>query len=266
MKPLEQTDQIYVMYSACTSMPYVYQQPDTAYDLLLVFDKKENYDACAGQFAEEKRPVRCVECKKAQYTQFFTGMYYIGVDGVLLNMGGEEKTFSLSELAKKPDYASMPSRMMQLQNARLQLPMLYFLQEVRRPVPAEQKRGLAAMEEEVMTNLAKTSFLIPYKMIQNGSQSQDPSRRQVEMLTIRDKEGNLFQPLFTDAMEFVKYSQQKQLECLIVPFWDLDKFMYSRLKGYMINPLGCNLLMERPQYEHVKKNFSPGGSGARGNA
>lgn len=250
MNQMESLAEIYVFYSACTNMPYIYQHPETYEDLLLVFSDKENAQAQAEGFRADKRPVRLITYKKEQYEAFFTGIYYIGADGALLDWGKEERIFALSDLVKAPDFAKLPNRVFAVNNPSLQISLLYFLQEARRPIPMGEKQGLHEMEEEVMANLSKATYLAPHRgSAKNGEKGQ----KRFEMMAIKDKKGDAYQPLFTDAIELTKLMRGKQTACLILPFKEIAKFKGSQLAGYVINPMGQNLIFKREQMEALLK-------------
>lgn len=250
MNRIESLAEIYVFYSACTNMAYIYQHPETYEDLLLVFSDKENAQAQAEGFRADKRPVQLITYKKEQYEAFFTGIHYIGADGVLLDWGKEETIYALPDLVETPDFAKLPNRVFAVNNPSLQISLLYFLQEARRPIPFEEKQGLREMEEEVRANLFKATYLVPHRgNAENGGKGQ----KRFEMMAIKDKKGDAYQPLFTDAIELTKMMRGRQTACLIMPFKEIAKLKGPQLAGYVINPMGQNLILKREQMETLMK-------------
>lgn len=252
MKDIKRLAELYIIYSRCTNMPYICQHSETYDDLLLVCSEKDAAADKIKSLAEQKIPVISAVCKKEQFEAFFTGMYYIGVDGLLFDDGEEEQIYALSDLTEAPDFDKLPNRVYAVHNPSLQISLAYFVQEARRPAPPEEKKNLREMEEEVMVNISRGVYLLPYKQEQNQQQTAGGSRK-IEMMSVKDKNGGLFQPLFTDAMELTKFTKGKKTACMIMPFLEVSKLRNPQLKGFVINPMGSNLILNKEQMDVIRK-------------
>lgn len=57
------------------------------------------------------------------------------------------------------------------------------------------------------------------------------------------KEGKIYQPLFTDFQEFQKFNREKKFKTAIVEAGKITEFLSSQAVGVVINPMGVNLLL-----------------------
>ena len=60
LEMLREAEDIYVIYSACTNMPFVYCDPETYDDEVILFDSEEEAKKQADRMLDAKIPVRLV--------------------------------------------------------------------------------------------------------------------------------------------------------------------------------------------------------------
>ena len=75
LEMLREAEDIYVIYSACTNMPFVYCDPETYDDEVILFDSEEEAKKQADRMLDAKIPVRLVNVKKEHRLEFFTGLF-----------------------------------------------------------------------------------------------------------------------------------------------------------------------------------------------
>ena len=77
------------------------------------------------------------------------------------------------------------------------------MQELRRPIKKEERTvNLREMEEELIVNLKKSEFLVAM-----ATDPEDPTK--VNIPYLKNKQGDILQPAFTDVMEFDKFARAR---------------------------------------------------------
>ena len=99
---------------------------------------------------------------------------------------------------------------------------------------------LREMEEELIVNLKKSEFLVAM-----ATDPEDPTK--VNIPYLKNKQGDILQPAFTDVMEFEKFARGKKLRAAKVPFAKLPGLIINQAKAFVINPMGFNLILDRVQ-------------------
>ena len=100
--------------------------------------------------------------------------------------------------------------------------------------------NLREMEEELIVNLKKSEFLVAM-----ATDPEDPTK--VNIPYLKNKQGDILQPAFTDVMEFDKFARGKKLRAAKVPFAKLPGLIINQAKAFVINPMGFNLILDRVQ-------------------
>ena len=72
---------------------------------------------------------------------------------------------------------------------------------------------------------------------------------------IKNSQGEVYQPLFTDAEEFRKFDKEKNLQALLVGFDNLEKVLIPTAKGVIINPQGFNLIIPKEKVQGLRQRF-----------
>ena len=93
-------------------------------------------------------------------------------------------------------------------------------------------------------------------MLENPEEAQNPNR-QIRLPYVKDKDGNVFQPIFSDFMEFQKHYRQNAAKMRMAPLsiGQLPKYMVKESKGFVINPAGFNLQLSGEQIDTIVKAF-----------
>ena len=157
--------------------------------------------------------------------------------------------FDLEEIVKRPDFSQLPENQRPLFNPQLQLTGIYFMQEFRRGVEMSEKESLNELEEEMAANLVKSKFLVAVEKQEEGKEEN------VQVPYIKNKNGDVFQPIFTDPGEFSKFNKEKKFKAVVVEFKNMDKILIPLAKGVVVNPQGFNLIVMSEQFENLLKRF-----------
>ena len=150
----------------------------------------------------------------------------------------------MEEIVKKPDFSVLPEEKRPLLNPQLQLSAIYFMQEFRRDVEMEEKKSLPELEEEVAANVVKSKFLL-------AVEKKGEEEKNVQVPYVKNQNGDVFQPVFTDVMELEKFTKGQKLRIAKVPFAKLPELLIDKAMAYAVNPLGFNLVLNREQLNKI---------------
>ena len=103
---------------------------------------------------------------------------------------------------------------------------------------------MRSLEEELIVNLTKAEFLVAMDTDPN-----DPKK--VNIPYLKNKEGEILQPAFTDVMEFEKFAKGKKLRAAKVTFDKLPGLLMQQAKAFVINPMGFNLILNKEQLSKI---------------
>ena len=104
--------------------------------------------------------------------------------------------------------------------------------------------ALREMEEELIVNLRKSDFLVAMQR-----KGDEPDK--VNIPYLKNKEGKILQPVFSDVMEFEKFARGKKLRIAKVPFAKLPNILIEQAESLVINPMGFNLVLNRDQLKKI---------------
>ena len=158
----------------------------------------------------------------------------------------------MTKVVRIPDYEKLPENQRPILNPQLMLSAIYFLQELRKPGVQPDKEALKELEEEMSVNLVKSKYLMPVDV-----QKNEDGKENIRLLYVQNKQGERFQPIFSDTGELMKhYKNKDQKHRLIqIPFDQLMKHMIKDVEGYVLNPEGINLILKKEQIETLLKYY-----------
>ena len=114
---LRNSEMIYMLVSACTKMPFVLCDPETYDDEIFLFDDLEEAKKCAEKCREKKQPVNVGRVANKQLLPFYSSLYTMGVNGLVFQAKGGEKTMlQLEELVKRGDTSKLPDGKVWVEN------------------------------------------------------------------------------------------------------------------------------------------------------
>lgn len=241
IKELQTRDEIFVAYSQATKLPYVICDQESFNDQVWVFATEEEIKAFGKKKLEDKILLMGMKYGKKDYPRFYGTLYAIGVNSVVWVDGENQIEVELTRIARQADFSQLEPKKQPLFNSTLQLSGIYFMQELRRPIKKEERTvNLREMEEELIVNLKKSEFLVAM-----ATDPEDPTK--VNIPYLKNKQGDILQPAFTDVMEFDKFARGKKLRAAKVPFAKLPGLIINQAKAFVINPMGFNLILDRVQ-------------------
>lgn len=252
---LTNKDEIFMSYSTVTKHPYVEWNKETSKNQVWLFASEEEVIAFNTKEAKEKKvAVTGMKLEKAQYLAFFNELYSIGVTAVGWKDGEEQIELELTDIVKAPDLSEIEPQKRPLYNRELQLAGIYFMQEMKRTVPQDErtedeKKTLRALDGRFCTDLGRSEFIMV--MLKN---EEDPEK--VKVPFVKTKDDKIFQPIFSDVLEYRKYvGNTKDAIGRKVKFKDLLNLKLKNAEGYMLNPAGINMPLTTPLMENISKRM-----------
>lgn len=244
IKALQGRDQVFVAYSQATKLPYIICDEETYNDQVWVFATEEEIKEYGKKVLDDKILLMGMRYEKKDLPRFYGILYAIGANSVVWNDGKEKCEVELGEIARQADFSKLEPDKRPLFNPTLQLSGIYFMQELRRPVKKEERRNMRELEEELLVNLAKSQFLL-------GMDVDKDDPKKVNIPYLKNKDGKILQPVFTDVMEFEKFTKGKKLRMAKVTFDKLQGLLMEQASAFVINPMGFNLVLDKQQLERI---------------
>lgn len=255
IKKLQKLEILLVAFSQATRMPYVECDEETFDDQVHLFCTEEKLQEFIGECREKKIFLVGVKLPQTQAKGFYHTLFAMGVNAVMFHEDGTAGRIQLADLIQTPDVEKMMNEKIPVINPALQLTAIYFIQELRRPVKHDMQ-ALHDMEEEMIVNFVKSRFIMGLEMEQpqEGGENQAP---RMKIPYVKDKDGNIFQPIFSDFTEFQKHYKQKARTMRMAPvsIAQLPGYLVKESKGFVINPAGFNLQLSREQIDVIIKAF-----------
>lgn len=260
IKKLQELKQIYAIYSRVTRMPYAICDPESFNDQVMVFTDEERVKEFAKEYTENNILLMGVKVMKNQYPIFYMNLFSMGINSVLFFDGDDKTELELDQIVKIPDFSKLPENQRPLMNPQLQLTVLYFLQELRKPEKEPNRELLNELEEEMSVNLVRSRYIMEIELLEPEKEiTQETENKNIRIPYIKDKDGNIFQSIFTDHNELVKFHQNKENKpnrrTILVPFTQLNKYLVKESKGFVLNPAGFNLVLTKEQMEMLNQRF-----------
>ena len=252
VKELQTRERFFVAYAQATKLPYVTCDEESFNDQAWIFATEEEIKEFGKKKLEDKVLLMGMRYDKKDFPRFYGTLYAIGVNSVVWNDGENHVEVELEKIARQADFSKLEPEKRPLLNPTLQLSGIYFMQELRRPVKKEERQNVEEekrqkvreLEEELIVNVRRAEYLLALDV-----NSEDPKK--VNIPYLKDKEGKILQPVFTDVMEFEKFARGKKLRLMKVPFQKLPELMMQQAENCVINPMGFNLILSREQLTKI---------------
>ncbi len=252
IKRMQKMEQVYVLFAESTRLPFVECDPDNFDDQIHMYVEESAAQGAVKDYEEKQMPLRVVKVEKKQMPAFLTSIHLMGVNLLVFYETMSVSRIPLGQIInvdpKKMEHKNIP-----LNNASLQLTVIYFIQELRRPGQRkddeERIKRLQELEEEMTVDLVRSRFIMPVSASEdNGS---------VTIPYIKTPSGDMFQPIFSDMWEFQKFQRNpdRKFKMAVVPFSKLLSSLAQQAKGFVLNPGGVNLILTREQLAAISKRF-----------
>ncbi len=252
IKSIPSFQKVCIVFSQATRMPMIFCHEETMDDFVYIYLEEAMAQTKVQQLNAEREPAFTVTCKEKEVLQFFGELRLIGVNAVCFtDKEGEAVFIQLNEFLRFPDLNSIPEEKRPVENTALQLSMLYFMQEMRRPVAREEKKNLIELEEETSANLAKGKFLIPVKAAEEGD-----NKGKFAIMQLRNEKDEVFFPVFTDGAELRKFAKNQPCQVMHGSFAMIaDVMERGSAIGLVVNPSTVNLILNKNGVASVRKRF-----------
>lgn len=229
---LRQRENVYVMYSKCTRMPFVLCDSETYDDEVFIFFDEADGAQKSEQFNESGNPVQMVKIEKKNFLPFYSGLYPMGVNCLVVNKGTDsEIAIQLEDLVRRPENQKLPEGTVRIENREFHLTALYFMQELRRKPHNELTEMLKELQEELLAHYSEGTFILAV-------------REDKGIAIMKQKDGKTLLPIFTDVQEFQKFqmmNQNSKFGTAMVKPEKILGFLPKDAAGVLVNPIGVNL-------------------------
>ena len=216
---LRNLEEIYVIMSGVTKMPFVLCDEETFDDEVLVYYQEESAKEKAKTLAEDRYHVGIAKIEKNARLGFFTNLYTMGVNALAVNVGTEEEIrVQLEHLVVRKNKEELPDGKKLIENPELHLTAMYLMQEMHRNIGPEMPENVKELQEEMMAHYKKGTFIV-------GVQEDN----QVPLL--RQPDGSLYQPIFTDMIEFTRFAQGKKMKTAAIPADKIPEILIPDAEG-----------------------------------
>ncbi|MEE8885195.1 MAG: SseB family protein [Eubacteriales bacterium] len=261
IKKLEHFDSIYVLYSAYTHCPFIECDEETADDQVYCFTTKEMTNTFAHPYQLEKILLQAVQVPQKMMKSFFQNLYLYGVNAIMIQDEGAPVRVQLSQIAEKPDLEAMKNDKIPRANPELQLTGLYFMQDLMRPVERtqEEKRHLHDLEADMAHYLLNSRFIVTADVTKINGKITKENIHSAGVPLVKTKSGHVYQPIYTDFVELQKFNHKNKgmkLEMITVTYDKLKDFITPQSEGFVFNPAGFNLVLNRDQLDAMQRRYA----------
>lgn len=226
---LKNSDAVYVLLSGGTRLPYVECDPETYDDQVLVFYREEDARRRMAGLIEEKNPIQIIKVEKKSFLMFYISLYPMGVNCIVINDGLPDRiAVQLNELVSRNSPDKLPDGQVLVENPALNLTAIYFMQELHKNRGQAMTEEMKELYEEMLAHLSQGKYIFAV-------------RKDKKIPALKGKDGQLYQPLFTDIQEYSKFDRQKQFHAMVVDADKILNLLPAGSAGIIINPLGVNV-------------------------
>ena len=244
LEELQKTPEIYVIMSVCTKMPYVYCEPESYDDQVFLFHKEEDAKKLVEDYRQHENPIVAVKLENKQFLGFYSSLFMMGVNGLNIDFGTDEaQSIQLTDLVRRPDYSKLPEGKVKVENPELELTTIYYMQEIRRKPGIGQQPRFRELEDEMLTHFREGTFIVP---VQTADKENGETESKVPFMKM--KNGDIYQPIFTDMPEFFKFCRDGKFRAAVIPYEKLNAVILKQAKGIIMKPFGVRLILNKGQF------------------
>ena len=234
MHRIRHSEELYVVMSASTHMPFVSCNPETYDDEIFLYFGKDEAVRGAQWFLGKKHPIQLAGIDKESRLGFFASLFSMGVNAVTVNQSlPGELVIQLNQLVCRQDPEKMSKRA-RVENPELHLTSLYFAQELAKKGKAdpggERSEELKLLDEELAAHFRRARYIIAVDEDGGG-------------IPLVRKNGNTYQPVFTDMREFQKFNRERKYSVSLLEYDTLREILSPETAGVVINPFGVDVLL-----------------------
>lgn len=259
LKKIQSLKEVIILCFQPTRMPYVECDPETFDDQVHVFGVDKEAEDFVKAYRENNHPVALMKVPQKHAPMIFSSFYSLGVNAIVYHDNGMKSRLQLEQVVKKPKIFVDQEKndKIPLANPSLQLSIIYFMEEMYRKVEHDRKQA-RELEEEMVANLVRSKFIVASKAAAEGEAFDPKNPNQQKVINyIKDKEGQIFLPVFSDVGEFQRFYKEKAkgMGMFVMPFHNLRKHILADTKAIFLNPAGCQLQIVPEQLDKLIKAF-----------
>jgi len=236
LKQLQNSEVVFVFFSKCTKMPYIECDETSFDDQVFVFRKEEEAEAALAGYLEKEISLHILKIPQEQFLKFYSSLYQMGVNAMVIDKGEHQVRIQLEELVKKPDYSQLKGNQKRVENPEFHLTMLYLMQILRSKKEVSLSPEVKELENEMFRNFRKGSYIVAIK-----------NDKEVPLMKMSDEQ--MYQPIFTDIVDFAKFNGKEEFRPAVIEFENLKKVIVPQAVGIVINPLGVHVVVKKEQLQ-----------------
>lgn len=237
IKGLQEATILYIFVSGCTRGPYVQCDPETMDDETMIFMNLEDAKKEGDLYLQDKIPINIAKLEKKQMLGFYTSLYTMGINAILVVMGDRKRRIQLKDFVKRKKMDGQEGGW--IENPALHLTSLYYMQEIRRKPEQGITEKIKELQEEIEINLKRGGYLLALR--KDGE----------EIPLVKGINGEVFQPIFTDLLEFQKFNRENKLQPMVVLAENFPQVFTPKAKGIVLNPMGVNMPLSLRRVEQT---------------
>lgn len=224
--------ELYVIMSGATRLPFVFCDEETFDDEIFLYYRADDAKEKAKELQGKRYASAVVKLEDKQLLAFYTSLYTMGVNCLAVNSGTDtEISIQLSDLVIRRKPEELPEGKRQVENPALHLTAIYFMQEMRRQAEPQPTEELNKLQEELLAHYGKGTFVAAV-------------REDGQVPILKQKDGSIYQPLFTDMLEFQKFARGEKMKMAVIPAAKIPEILVGEAKGVVINPFGVNVQLQ----------------------
>ena len=224
--------ELYVIMSGATRLPFVFCDEETFDDEIFLYYRADDAKEKAKELQGKRYASAVVKLEDKQLLAFYTSLYTMGVNCLAVNSGTDtEISIQLSDLVIRRKPEELPEGKRPVENPALHLTAIYFMQEMRRQAEPQPTEELNKLQEELLAHYGKGTFVAAVR-----EDGQGP--------ILKQKDGSIYQPLFTDMLEFQKFARGEKMKMAGIPAAKIPEILVGEAKGVVINPFGVNVQLQ----------------------
>ena len=224
--------ELYVIMSGATKLPFVFCDEETFDDEIFLYYRADDAKEKAKELQGKRYASAVVKLEDKQLLAFYTSLYTMGVNCLAVNSGTDtEISIQLSDLVIRRKPEELPEGKRPVENPALHLTAIYFMQEMRRQAEPQPTEELNKLQEELLAHYGKGTFVAAV-------------REDGQVPILKQKDGSIYQPLFTDMLEFQKFARGEKMKMAVIPAAKIPEILVGEAKGVVINPFGVNVQLQ----------------------
>ena len=229
---LRNPGELYVVMSGATRLPFVFCDEETFDDEVFLYYRAEDAKEKAKELQEKKYASAVAKLEDKQLLAFYTSLYTMGVNCLAVNNGMDTQiNIQLSDLVTRRKPEELPEGKQPVENPSLHLTAIYFMQEMRRQAQPQPTDELRELQEELLAHYGKGIFVVAV-------------REDGQIPVLKQKDGSVYQPVFTDMLEFQKFTKGEKMKTAVIPAAKITEILIGETKGVVINPFGVNVQLQ----------------------